>query len=73
LNSEHRRLVSALGADASFQEALATPLKRDPLVQSSLMNDVNINPLRNLPSAERVLRAGPGIQGQIGRREHSRC
>jgi L-seryl-tRNA(Ser) seleniumtransferase len=30
-----------------------------PLGQSILMNDVNINPLRNLPSVERVLRAGP--------------
>jgi Selenocysteine synthase N terminal len=60
LNSEHRRLVSARGADASFQETVATPLKRMPLAQSILLNDVNINPPRNLPSVERVLRAGPG-------------
>jgi hypothetical protein len=31
-----------------------------PLAQSIVMNDVNVNPLRNLPSVERVLRAGPG-------------
>jgi hypothetical protein len=29
LNSEHRRLVAALGADSSFQEAVSTSLKRD--------------------------------------------
>jgi hypothetical protein len=31
-----------------------------PLAQSILLNDLNINPLRNLASVERVLRAGPG-------------
>jgi hypothetical protein len=60
LNSKHRRLVSAPGADASFQETVATPLKRMPLARSVLLNDVNINPRRKLPSVERVLRAGPG-------------
>jgi L-seryl-tRNA(Ser) seleniumtransferase len=30
------------------------------LAESIVMNDVDINPLRNLPSVERVLRAGPG-------------
>jgi hypothetical protein len=49
--TRRRCFISRNGSDAIETDAARTVV---------LLNDVNINPLRNLPSVEGVLRAGPG-------------